>query len=307
MCGTTVSAPSASLLRFLRSQAQEISFFNPTIGLDFFQHSLESGRTRSRRKDGGGIGSYPKDFTTSRRRQATCEASIVNLDFLTNGLTRHAQSPSAVWPRGGQSSVTCCAGYFNGHRSRHASSLFRPLLERLWGSRQRNGKAALKHDDLPEFNSFLDDANGALLGRSKVGKAANEMKLRCTELNENGAVTLVNGEFKKSELIAKACLSDAAPRCRTRADEFFSMAFSPEISGKSTPPRCHTFWSALPRSSSIYSTYEFLSSTIGFCFWMPMGPAIRVHSQGLYMIWKASWDRKICHDKPVAYLMSSAH
>lgn len=36
-----------------------------------------------------------------------------------------------------------------------------------------------------------------------AGKAANELRLRCTEINEVGNVTLVNGEFKKSELIAK--------------------------------------------------------------------------------------------------------
>lgn len=41
------------------------------------------------------------------------------------------------------------------------------------------------------------------LGRSLAGKASNELKLRCTEFDENGNVTLVNGEFKKSELIAK--------------------------------------------------------------------------------------------------------
>jgi magnesium transporter len=34
-------------------------------------------------------------------------------------------------------------------------------------------------------------------------KAANEPRLRCTEFDGNGNVTLVNGEFKKSELIAK--------------------------------------------------------------------------------------------------------
>ena len=41
------------------------------------------------------------------------------------------------------------------------------------------------------------------LGRNLSGKASNELKLRCTEFDENGNVTLVNGEFKKSELIAK--------------------------------------------------------------------------------------------------------
>ncbi|KAF1360072.1 cora-domain-containing protein [Lizonia empirigonia] len=34
-------------------------------------------------------------------------------------------------------------------------------------------------------------------------RTANELKMRCTELDEHGNVTLVSGEFKKSELIAK--------------------------------------------------------------------------------------------------------
>lgn len=60
----------------------------------------------------------------------------------------------------------------------------------------------LQPDDLPPISPFLEDNAG--LGR--VIKPSNELKLRCTEFNENGDVTLVNGEFKKSELIAKVRL-----------------------------------------------------------------------------------------------------
>ncbi|KAJ4381124.1 magnesium ion transporter [Didymella sp. IMI 355093] len=42
---------------------------------------------------------------------------------------------------------------------------------------------------------------GNTLGR--LARSANELKMRCTELDEHGNVTLVSGEFKKSELIAK--------------------------------------------------------------------------------------------------------
>ncbi|KAH6619036.1 inner membrane magnesium transporter MRS2 [Boeremia exigua] len=42
---------------------------------------------------------------------------------------------------------------------------------------------------------------GGSLGR--MARTANELKMRCTELDEHGNVTLVSGEFKKSELIAK--------------------------------------------------------------------------------------------------------
>ncbi|MCJ1364568.1 hypothetical protein MMC16_003680 [Acarospora aff. strigata] len=70
----------------------------------------------------------------------------------------------------------------------------------------RNGQTALKPDDLPPLRSFLEEgAETSMfnLGRNLSGKASNELKLRCTEFDENGNVTLVNGEFKKSELIAK--------------------------------------------------------------------------------------------------------
>lgn len=41
------------------------------------------------------------------------------------------------------------------------------------------------------------------LGRALAAKSLNEPRLRCTEFDENGNVTLVNGEYRKSELIAK--------------------------------------------------------------------------------------------------------
>lgn len=53
------------------------------------------------------------------------------------------------------------------------------------------------------MTGFLDD-NSGLGGR--IIKPSNELKLRCTEFDENGNVTLVNGEFRKSELIAKYSL-----------------------------------------------------------------------------------------------------
>jgi hypothetical protein len=55
---------------------------------------------------------------------------------------------------------------------------------------------------LPPLASFLD----ASTPRQRLIKAANEPRLRCTEFDEKGNVTLVNGEFKKSELIAKVCI-----------------------------------------------------------------------------------------------------
>ena len=88
--------------------------------------------------------------------------------------------------------------------ARHASTTSPHLLKRLWKPKgRRNGDSCVSSRDLPPLPGFLDDAAGTSLGRNKSGKPGSELKLRCTEIDENGNVTTVNGEFKKSELIAK--------------------------------------------------------------------------------------------------------
>jgi magnesium transporter len=61
----------------------------------------------------------------------------------------------------------------------------------------------LKFGEMPPLQGFLDDSPG--MG-GRIIKPSNELKLRCTEFDEHGNVTLVNGEFRKSELIAKYSL-----------------------------------------------------------------------------------------------------
>lgn len=77
------------------------------------------------------------------------------------------------------------------------------------------GKKTKKKDSTAEeylrpLASVLDHGadNMFTLGRVAANKAANELRLRCTEFDETGKVTLVNGEFKKSELIAKVGLRE---------------------------------------------------------------------------------------------------
>lgn len=48
--------------------------------------------------------------------------------------------------------------------------------------------------------------------RTLAAKAALEPRLRCTEVDEHGKVILVDGEFKKSELIAKVRCTHAVAR-----------------------------------------------------------------------------------------------
>lgn len=142
-------------------------------------------------------------LTSSNGCQAALQSSLLNFNFLRPSSRQEELAPleppgpaisgtSNNWPRP-----------YARHYARHASTEEHPhLLRRLWEKR-RSAHAALKSDDLPPRPSFLADTGGTPLGRTKAGKAANELRLRCTEINENGDVTLVNGEFRKSELIAK--------------------------------------------------------------------------------------------------------
>ncbi|KJZ75792.1 Mitochondrial inner membrane magnesium transporter mrs2 [Hirsutella minnesotensis 3608] len=75
--------------------------------------------------------------------------------------------------------------------------------ERLWGSTARRGAKPLKPTDLPLHDEFTPGSSMFNSRRVMAAKAALEPRLRCTEVDENGKVILVDGEFKKTELIAK--------------------------------------------------------------------------------------------------------
>ena len=198
-----VSAPSLPLLRFLESQTEEVCYFTPSHSPNLCR------RPRSRLLRNSPYQTHlefflpsTRRFSTSHRRRATVEPPIWNTDPLRiapkHDLSRKFASTGASrtdiqGPTNSQDNLTI---------RRYASTDSRPLLKRLWPKKRENPDSTLKPNDLPPLPSFLDDAAGTTLGRSK-GKAANELKLRCTEINEKGEVTLVNGEFKKSELIAK--------------------------------------------------------------------------------------------------------
>jgi magnesium transporter len=73
--------------------------------------------------------------------------------------------------------------------------------ERLWGMAARRGGKPLKTDDLPDHD---EDSNFVFSRRRTLtAKAALEPRLRCTEVDENGEPVITDGEFKKTELIAR--------------------------------------------------------------------------------------------------------
>ena len=86
-----------------------------------------------------------------------------------------------------------CRGFWNS-----ATNL---RWQKPWQQARPKKTAPLQPNDLPPLPRLLDDAGAASLGR--IVKPTNELRMRCTEFDGDGKVVLVNGAFKKSELIAK--------------------------------------------------------------------------------------------------------
>jgi len=197
--GFHVPVPSSSLLRFLRSQTEDICFFT--------SNSRTNARHCVHHRSGASLNltsTSRRHLNTTPARQAVVQPSLLHSD--NPRPSRRRDVPANLPPPPSVNRLWPCVpsdNSFNQSTSRHASTDSRPLLKRILG--RRKAIADLPLNDLPPLPSFLDDVNGPTLGRSKTAKGTNELKLRCTEFNEDGKVTLVNGEFKKTELIAKVC------------------------------------------------------------------------------------------------------
>ena len=201
--GSKVPLPSPNLLRFLRTQSDEVCFF--TINSIASRSSFPRTRSLFARC----LPASRRRLCTSPRPLATVQASILNLDFLRPTSRNVTANNAPTLQHGSQSGLPTLndlkeklSSSCSPSSSRYVSTNSRPLLDKIFGLRRTdfaprpNGPAPLP--------SFLDDVNGASLGRSKASRA-NELKIRCTEFNEEGKATLMDGEFKKTELIAKVC------------------------------------------------------------------------------------------------------
>ncbi|KAI0458444.1 cora-domain-containing protein [Xylaria acuta] len=185
MASLRLPVPSVGLLRFLRQQTESFSFFCPN-------HDAASfcvGPARGARK--------PQCPCPARRPSAPLQAGMLDFQSLTP-----APSP--------RTARTKCSPYPNlALRRQHNPPDRRPTVcrpawqEWLWGSGPRRPGQPLEPDDLPEVNR--DGSNNSMFNTPRLlsKKAASDPRLRCTEVDENGNVILVNSEFKKSELIAR--------------------------------------------------------------------------------------------------------
>ena len=190
--------PSSTLLRFLKSQCEGLLSYNssPPSRLCVPERPSRSLHCHLRAVSSCFSTSTPNGSHTNVRRYSTANSS----SLLLPGLPFCHASPSRL--RSPVHSVSLA----HPGKWRRASTDSTPWLSSLFDLGKKGKKKSQKAEDLPPLTGFLGDGNDNAhlnFGRTVSNKASNELKLRCTEFDENGNVTLVNGEFKKSELIAK--------------------------------------------------------------------------------------------------------
>jgi len=204
-----VPVPSSSLLRYLKIQSEDCYFF--TANPRGFNHGSPRQTQLHAACNVGALSSLSSHIWTPIPRPATCEANLLNLDFLFPRLASPRSQFSTANPRQRardirrrtEQSITGSRYASDGRGSGWLRRIF---------SGKTNRRRPLKGIDVAYDEGT--DASMYTLGRTMSAKAANEQKLRCTEFDENGNVVLVNGEFKKSELIAKVW-PPSRKSCRT--------------------------------------------------------------------------------------------
>ena len=109
--------------------------------------------------------------------------------------------------------------------------------EWLFGS-GAGGRTLLKDEDI---QAQLEEESGSIFPRrSLMAKAALDPRLRCTEVDGNGEVIMVDGELKKSELIARVGSDVSLVGCDQSADDGYSTAYCRAIYARSTRLTSHT-------------------------------------------------------------------
>ncbi|KAE8150037.1 hypothetical protein BDV25DRAFT_140228 [Aspergillus avenaceus] len=179
------TVPSTSLLRYLRSQSEHSLFT---------AHPSPCGSSRKPQPNTNAshMISLRSASSWARVNPAYCRATAGLLPL--SALSRSRGDSRCRIPLSQSTSSTLFS------RASHTKS--RPLLRRLFGLRQSKANTEPKLHR-PSGPALIDDTTPEGNIRGLAAKASNELRLRCTEFDNNGNVTLVNGEFRKSELIAK--------------------------------------------------------------------------------------------------------
>ena len=123
------------------------------------------------------------------------QAGVFDLQSLSPKSFRKPRSPANIQTEA--FSVTSNARQYVSHSDDNCKQTW---VERLFGFSKKPPQT-LKPDDLRRFDP--DSGDSIFPRRSMSAKSALDPRLRCTEVDGDGKVIMVDGEFKKSELIAR--------------------------------------------------------------------------------------------------------
>ncbi len=184
--------PSRSLLRFLRTQS-ETAFFIPS-------HVRDTKASGARACNRVRLYNTETHKCSVASEAASLQPMTLEASLWPFGSPRQQQQPPQQQQYRAINSTTKVSGWPKSKKG--GSDPATSWQERLWGMAARRGFKPLKPDDLPGHDEL---EHGSMFNSRRVmtAKAAAEPRLRCTEVDEHGQVILVDGEFKKSELIAK--------------------------------------------------------------------------------------------------------
>ncbi|KAK0668149.1 putative mitochondrial inner membrane magnesium transporter MRS2 precursor [Cercophora samala] len=182
----TAAAPSRSLLRYLHAQSE---------GLCYAEYTIRRGGLSTRRNVS--TNSREGDVVTGKRIEATRQAGLLP--------PLGALIPKGLRRQPGGKTTGRCASSSSGQKppldNGGGGDCKRSWQDWVFGNAPKKARQSLKDDDLPVQ---LEEESGSIFQRRALtSKAALDPRLRCTEVDGNGDVIMVDGELKKSELIAK--------------------------------------------------------------------------------------------------------
>lgn len=190
-----LAVPSRRLLRFLRAQTEGLGSAECTAPSSARRNACVCNKTRPSAR-------APANPPITRR-EPTVHAAFLNLDAIL---------PKAPTKQRTVASIKSLELAPTRGASRYASSGQPPQdkddkcdekltwQEWIFGPNKKN-REPLKEGDL---RVQLEEESGSIFQRRVMtAKAALDPRLRCTEVDGDGKVIMVDGELKKSELIAK--------------------------------------------------------------------------------------------------------
>ncbi|KAF2155699.1 cora-domain-containing protein [Myriangium duriaei CBS 260.36] len=173
--------PSTALLRYLKFQ---------TESLRPFAVETSPRSTCARQQARRGICSEARWISGSTPRSRECT------HLSSSGAPAHQHLSFPPFPPQSYRSFSCTSS-----RPQPREVARRSNVWEKWHLKRPSPPGGPEAALLPSpLSDFLDDTSS--LG-SRLSKPSSDLRLRCTEFDECGNVTLVNGEFKKSELIQK--------------------------------------------------------------------------------------------------------